>query len=114
MLNGIEKYELCVFPCQTCQCAERIIQPYQYQDNYCESYMCCLDENNERILDKVNTYCRKYGTFVISEFKDRITKLPPKCYLDHSAIEMRYNTKPFVGYGYKEYIFGHNKNIGNI
>lgn len=111
MLDGIERHELCVFPCQSCQCAARIIQPWQFQDNFCESYMCCFEKNNERILDKVNTYCRKYGTFVISEFKDRITKLPPKCYHDMYAIEMRYNTKPFIGYGYKEYIFGHNKNI---
>lgn len=109
MLSEIERHELCVYPCLNCPCSARIVQPWQFQDNYCEAYMCCFEKNNERILDKVNTYCRKYGTFVISEFKDRITKLPPKCYHDLNAIEMRYNPKPFIGYGYKEYIFGHNK-----
>lgn len=106
MLNGIEKHELCVFPCQTCQCAERIIQPYQFQDDLVETYRCTFEKSNERIFDKVNTYCRKYGTFVMAEFKDRITRLPPDCYYDPSF--MRYNPKTFSSSEYKEYMNGQN------
>ena len=109
MLSEIERHELCVYPCLNCPCAARIVQPFQFQDNYCEAYTCTFENGNTRILDKVNAYCRKYGTFIIAEFKDRITRLPPKCYYDIDGINMMYNPKPFIGYGYKEYIFGHNK-----
>ena len=80
MLSEIEKYELCVYPCKHCPCAARIVQTFQFPDDLVETYRCTFEKSNERIFDKVNTYCRRYSTFVMAEFKDRITRLPPYYY----------------------------------
>lgn len=93
MLSEIERHELCVYPCLNCPCATRIVQTFQFQDDLVETYRCTFDGNNERILDKVNAYCIRYGTFVIAEFADRITRLPP--YFYYNKFFLRYNPKTF-------------------
>ena len=93
MLSEIERHELCVYPCLNCPCASSIVQAFQFQDDLVETYRCTFEGNNERILDKVNAYCRRYGTFVKAEFDDRITRLPP--YFYYNKFFLMYNPKTF-------------------
>lgn len=93
MLNEVEKRELCVYPCQICPCAARLIGAGTFDDDFYDAYKCTY-EGVSRILDKPNTYCRKYGSFVLSLYPDRITRLPHAYYFDRRVLESIGLAKP--------------------